>query len=127
MFAFRGSGVGFYPRLQNYYHLHRYSQGDLRLRISEFGLRIFRKSRQEAASSRQQGTISHLPSHISHLISQIFNLHYARVYDQGQASVDESGSLLCVRANGCGRWRAAFPETRGRDGHRHADASAHAQ
>jgi len=59
--------------------------------------------------------------------STIFNLHYDRVYDQGQASVDENGSLLCVHAGGCGRWRAAFPGTNDRDGHRHAYASAHAQ
>ena len=41
--------------------------------------------------------------------------------------MDECGSLLCVRADGCGRWRAAFPGTSDRDGHRHAYASAHAQ
>ena len=61
------------------------------------------------------------------LQSTIFNRHCARVCDQGQASVDEYGSLLCVRAGGCGKWRAAFPGTNDRDGHRHAYASAHAQ
>ena len=59
--------------------------------------------------------------------SAIFNHHCVRVYDQGRASVDESGSLLCVRGDGCGRWRVAFPGTSDRDGHRHAYASAHAQ
>jgi hypothetical protein len=61
------------------------------------------------------------------LLYAFFNHHCARAYDQGQASVDESGSLLCVRGDGCGRWRAVFPETRDCGGHRHVDASAHAQ
>ena len=60
-------------------------------------------------------------------LTGFFTLLHVRVYDQGQASVDEYGSLLCVRAGGCGRWRAALPGTNDRDGHRHAYASAHAQ
>jgi hypothetical protein len=61
------------------------------------------------------------------MLYAFFILLHVRVYDQGQASVDAYGSLLCVRAGGCGRWRAAFPGTSDRDGHRHAYASAHAQ
>ena len=60
------------------------------------------------------------------MLYAFFNLH-VRVYDQGQASVDEHGPLLCVCADGCGRWLAAFPGTNDRDGHRHAYASAHEQ
>ena len=61
------------------------------------------------------------------MLYAFFNLHCDCVYDKGQASVDEYVSLLCVRADGCGRWRAVFPGTSDRDGHRHAYASAHAQ
>jgi hypothetical protein len=61
------------------------------------------------------------------MLYAFFNHHCDCVYDQGQASADEYGSLHCVRADGCGRWRVAFPGTSDRDGHRHAYASAHAQ
>ena len=61
------------------------------------------------------------------MLYAFITLLHVHVYDQGQASVDEYGSLLYVRADGCGRWRAALPGTSDRDGHRHAYASAHAR
>lgn len=56
---------------------------------------------------------------------RLVSLVCAHACDPDQASVDAHGSWLCVRASGCDIWRAAFPGTRDRDVHRHADASAH--
>ena len=96
-------------------------------RIEDCGFKKNSKAEDRGQQAAENSAIRDPKSALPNLQSTIFNLLHDRVYDQGQASVDESGSLLCVRGDGCGRWRAAFPGTRDCDGHRHADASAHAQ
>ena len=114
MFAFYGSGMGFYPLSKSITIFTGIVKG-----ICDFGLRI-----AELGRHRVNQLIFYTPCP---MLYAFFNLHYDHVCDQGQASVDEYGSLLCVRADGCGRWRVEFPGTSDRDGHRHACASARAQ
>jgi len=124
--------MGFYPR---YKIITIFT--DIVKVISDFGLRILDSGFWMLVGGPLFGRQRRLPYWIltpgSLLLAfysmpyAFFNRHCDCVCDQGQASVDEYGSLLYVRADGCGRWRAALPGTSDRDGHRHAYASAHAR